>query len=125
MLLLADTSIWVRHFRTENTLFKGFLEEGVVLMHPCVRCELALGSMKNRAQILSLLATLPESAVASNEEVLYVIEKKGLWGMGIGWVDAHLLAATRMTSSCSLWTLDGPLRKACDKAGAKLFHGPV
>jgi predicted nucleic acid-binding protein len=125
MQILADTSVWIGHLRAENTTLKGFLEEGVVLMHPYVRCELALGSMKNRSEILSLLATLPESKIASDEEVLFVIEKKMLWGIGIGWVDAQLLAATRLTQDCSLWTLDGPLRKACEKARAKLFHGTV
>jgi predicted nucleic acid-binding protein len=125
MQILADTSVWIGHLRSENTLLKGFLEEAVVLMHPCVRCELALGSIKNRSEILSLLATLPESEIATNDEVLFVIEKKKLWGLGIGWVDAQLLAATRLTKDCSLWTLDGPLRKACEQAGAKLFHGTV
>ncbi len=124
MRILADTSIWIGHLRVENSLFKGLLEEGVVLMHPCVRCELALGSMKNRSQILSLLATLPESDIATNDEVLYIIETKKLWGSGIGWVDAQLLAATRLTAACALWTFDGPLHRACEKAGAKLFHGP-
>ena len=125
MQILADTSVWISHLRAENTLLKGFLEEGAVLMHPCVRCELALGSMKNRAEILSLLATLPESEIATDDEVLFVIEKKKLWGLGIGWVVAQLLAATRLTQDCSLWTFDGPLRKACEKASAKLFHGTV
>jgi predicted nucleic acid-binding protein len=125
MLILADTSIWIGHLRTENTLLRTFLEDGVVIMHPCVRCELALGNMRNRSEILSLLARLRESEVATVDEVLFVIEKKKLWGVGIGWVDAQLLAATRLTESCSLWTLDGPLRKACEKAGAKLFHGTV
>ena len=125
MRILADTSIWVGHLRAENTLFKSLLEDGVVLMHPSVRCELALGSMKNRAEILSLLASLPESEVASNDEVLYVIETKNLWDLGIGWVDAQLLAATRLTIDCSLWTFDGSLRKASEKASAKLFHGTI
>ena len=125
MVILADTSVWIGHLRSENSLFKSFLEDGVIVMHPCVRCELALGSMKNRLEILRLLAALPQSNIASEEEVLFAIEKKKLWGIGIGWVDVQLLAATRLTHNCSLWTLDGPLRKACEMAGAKLFHGPV
>ena len=125
MVILADTSVWIGHLRSGNSLFKSFLEEGVIVMHPCVRCELSLGSMKNRVEILGLLAALPQTNIATEDEVLFAIEKKKLWGLGIGWVDVQLLAATRITPSCSLWTFDGPLRKACEVAGAKLFHGAV
>jgi predicted nucleic acid-binding protein len=122
MRILADTSIWINHLRSADTLFQGFLEEGIVLMHPCVHCELALGSLKNRSEILSLLAKLPQTQIATNDEVLQAIEAKKLWGLGIGSVDAQLLAATLLTEACILWTLDTRLRKACEKAGAKLFH---
>jgi len=124
-LVLADTSIWVGHVRVGNTLLKDFLEEGVVLMHPCVRCELALGNMKSRTELLGFLTALPESEVATEEEVLHLIEANRLWGMGIGWVDAHLLAATKLTDRCALWTTDGSLRKACEKSAVRLFSGAV
>lgn len=123
MRILADTSIWIGHFRTPNTILKSFLEDGAVLMHPCIHGELALGSMKDRVEVLKLLAALPESDIATNDEVLFVIERKQLWSLGIGWIDAQLLAAARLTSDCSLWTFDVSLRKAAEKAGAKSFHG--
>ena len=123
MRILADTSIWINHPAERlDTVFQGFLEEGIVLMHPCVRCELALGNLKYRSAILALIARLPQSEVATNDEVLHIIEAKNLWGLGIGWVDAQLIAATRLTEACILWTLDTRLRKTCEKAGAKLFH---
>jgi len=125
MLILADTSIWVNHLRTGNSLFKSFLEDGAVLMHPWVRRELSLGHLKNRAQILGFLAALPQAEVAADEEVQHVVETRKLFGMGIGWIDAHLLAATLLTQTCSLWTLYGSLRSASAKAGAPLFHGAV
>jgi predicted nucleic acid-binding protein len=125
MLILADTSIWVNHLRTGNSLFKAFLEDGVVLMHPCVRHELSMGHLKNRARILSFMAAMPEAEVAADDEVQHVVETRKLFGVGIGWIDAHLLAATLLTQTCSLWTLDGPLRAASQQAGALLFHGTV
>jgi predicted nucleic acid-binding protein len=99
------------------------LEESVILMHPCVIGELALGNLKNRAEILRFLEALPETEVATDDEVLQVIGRQELWGMGIGWIDGHLLAATLLTPACALWTRDGPLRTVAAKAGAKLFHG--
>jgi predicted nucleic acid-binding protein len=125
MLILADTSVWIDHLRKHNSLFAGFLEESAVLMHPCVLGELALGNLRQRAEILRFMKALPEAEAATDDEVRHVIETKSLWGKGIGWIDAHLLASTLLTSACSLWTLDPPLRKASTAAGAKLFHGAV
>jgi len=125
MLVLADTSIWVDHLRKGNTLFAEMLAESAILMHPCVIGELAMGTLKNRAEILRFLQAMPEAEAATDDEVLHVIGSKQLWGLGIGWIDAHMLASTLLTAACALWTLDGPLRNVAAKAGAKLFHGPV
>lgn len=125
MLILADTSVWINHLRKRNCLFAGFLEECSILMHPCVLGELALGHLRQRSEILRLLEALPVAEAAADEEIRHVIEMKGLWGQGIGWIDAHLLASALLTSACSLWTFDQSLKKASAAAGAKLFHGTV
>ncbi len=93
-------------------------------MHPCVSGELALGTLKNRNEILRLLTKLPQTEIATNAEVLHLIEAKKLWGAGIGWVDAQLLAATLLTQGCRLWTLDVCLRNACEKAGSPAIRRP-
>ena len=43
--------------------------------------------------------------MASDAEVLLLIEGEQLIGRGIGYVDAHLVAAARL-SHCRLWTQD-------------------
>ena len=35
-----------------------------------------------------------------------LIDRHGLFGLGIGYVDVHLLAAVRLTPDASLWTRD-------------------
>lgn len=80
-------------------------------MHPFIIGELACGNLSARAEILRLLAALPQARSAFHQEVLDLIEEERLSGIGIGWVDAHLLASARL-SGCLLWTLDKPLRKA-------------
>jgi hypothetical protein len=50
--------------------------------------------------------------VAGDDEVLYFIEERALMGRGIGYVDAHLLAATALNAPARLWTDDRALR-AC------------
>ena len=77
-----------------------------MLTHPFVVGELACGNLKNRKGVLSLLQDLPAAPVATDEEVLFFIERRGLMGKGIGYVDAHLLAAVSMTGTGRLWTRD-------------------
>lgn len=44
--------------------------------------------------------------MARDDEVLFFIERHGLMGRGIGYVDAHLLAAAALDSGARLWTRD-------------------
>ena len=76
------------------------------MVHPFVIGELACGNLKNRKVILSLLQDLPTVPVATDDEVLFFIERHGLMGRGIGYVDAHLLAAVILAGAGQLWTRD-------------------
>ena len=107
--MLVDTSIWVDHLRRPNRTLVKLLEESVVCVHPWVIGELACGNLKNRAEIISLLKSLPFSELATDEEVLELIESRRLMGKGIGWIDAHLLASC-LISGAPLWTGDKALR---------------
>lgn len=110
-MILVDTSVWIEHLRNENDRLKILLFEEQVVCHPFVIGELACGTLQKREQILSLLTALPEVELLEHEEVMSFIQGRRLYGRGIGWVDAHLLASTLLTE-CSIWTLDKPLRKA-------------
>jgi hypothetical protein len=48
-------------------------------MHPFISGELACGSLKTRAAVLSSLHALPTATLASNTEVLQLIEERRLW----------------------------------------------
>jgi predicted nucleic acid-binding protein len=120
-MVLADTSVWIQHFRLREPALADCLGEGVVLMHPFVAGELACGNLKNRAAILSDLQALPQAAVASHAEVLRLIEERPLWGRGLGWIDIHLLAAA-LLSDCGLWTLDKRLARAAKEFGLCWAH---
>lgn len=115
-MVLADTSVWIEHFRHGDPNLAERLSEGLVLMHPFIRGELACGNLKNRAAILSDMEALPQAHLATNAEVLQLIEDRRLWGRGMGWIDAHLLASA-LLSNCRLWTLDGRLAKAAGELG--------
>ncbi|CAN5891968.1 type II toxin-antitoxin system VapC family toxin [soil metagenome] len=105
-MILADTSIWIDHLRAGHATLVGLLERGLVLGHPWVVGEVALGRLSRRREVLGLLAALPQATVATTDEVRTLIERHELFGLGIGYVDAQLLASTRLTPDAELWTAD-------------------
>ncbi len=109
--VMVDTSVWIAHFRKGEPFLEKLLEEEAVVCHSFVIGELACGNLKNRKEILSLLQSLPQAPQAESDEVLRLIDLKGLMGQGLGWVDVHLLASA-LLAEAQLWTLDKALRKA-------------
>lgn len=120
-MILVDTSVWIAHFRKGGSGLAELLSEALVLVHPFVVGELACGDLRNRARILSDLEALPSAVSATHQEVMRLIEDRKLWGLGIGWVDGHLLASA-LLSNCQLWTLDTRLVRAAAAAGVKLYR---
>jgi hypothetical protein len=92
------------------------LDSGEVLAHPHVIGELACGNLRNRTAVLQLLRDLPRAALATDDEVLACIEQNRLRGRGLGWTDAHLIAAALLTP-CPLWTLDAALAREAVRCG--------
>jgi predicted nucleic acid-binding protein len=116
-MILVDTSVWVDHLQRGNAQLAEQLGKGQVLAHPFVLGELALGSLQQRAKVLDAMQNLPMAAVASSDEVLTFIGTHALHGMGIGYVDAHLLASSRLSPPARLWTLDKRLQAAAHQMG--------
>lgn len=115
-MTLVDTSVWIDHFRSTNRSLAGMLEREEVLTHPFVIGELACGQFRKRDEILELMTALPSATLADHGDVLALVEHRRLYGRGIGWIDAHLLAAARLADA-RLWTLDGPLQRAATRLG--------
>jgi predicted nucleic acid-binding protein len=113
---LIDSSVWIDHWRRGNAKLSTALEIGRVAAHPFVIGELACGTLPSRASTLRLLNALPKLPPARHEEVMTLVEAQRLWGSGLGWIDAHLLAAS-MVSGVPLWTLDRALRQAAERLG--------
>lgn len=105
-MILVDTSIWIDHLRSGDAQLVTLLQDGNVLGHPWVAGELALGNLSRRTEILGLLHNLPQGTVATDVEVMTLIDRQRLFGRGIGHVDAHLLASTRLSGDARLWTRD-------------------
>jgi len=116
-MILVDTSIWIDHLRQCDERLSKRLNQGRVFVHPFVIGELALGSLQNRDMILDTLQSLPQAPVATEAEVLQFIQENSLYGIGIGYIDAHLLAATRLVPGATLWTRDKRLLAAATSLG--------
>ena len=114
-MILVDTSIWIDHLRTGSARLVALLNVGQVLGHPFVTGELALGSLQQRTMILNSLRCLPQLPCATDDEVLHFIEMQSLSGLGIGYVDVHLLAALRLQPGARLWTRDKRLLAAAQQ----------
>jgi predicted nucleic acid-binding protein len=116
-LILADTSVWIDHFRAGNKEMQKALSQGEILIHPWIVAELALASLRDRRKTLEMLDVLPRVRVARTEELRLMIEARRLYSLGIGLTDAHLIASTFLTPPTLLWTKDHRLRKVAEALG--------
>ncbi len=112
-----DTSVWVDHLRATDKTLAGLLDAGMVLAHPFVIGELALGILAQRQTALAALSDLPQAIVATDQEALHFINRHVLSSRGVGYIDIHLLAAVRLTAGVALWTLDKRLHAVAVELG--------
>jgi predicted nucleic acid-binding protein len=110
-VILADTSVWIELFRRGDRMLHDLLEDGQIVTHEFVLGELACGSLHDRHETLDLLRRLPAIPLAPHEEVMGFVETNRLHGLGLGWIDMHLLAAARL-GGCGLYTRDRRLDEA-------------
>jgi predicted nucleic acid-binding protein len=116
-LFLVDSGIWIDHLRTGDAHLHAALMAERIVGHPFVIGEVAMGSLKDRAQVLDLLSRLPQAEKADDGEVLGLIERRPLFSLGLGWVDAHLVASALLTPDARLWTRDRRLHEAAERLG--------
>lgn len=114
-MILIDTSIWVDYFIEGDEALDELLNRDGVLIHPFVVGEIAMGNLKNRQKTIASFQDLPMAALASNDEVLALISNEKLGGTGLSYIDAHLLASTRLTIDALLWTRDKQLRAVAER----------
>ena len=114
-MILADTSVWIEHLRYGESRLRAALEAERILMHPFVIGELACGNLRDRDEVLDLLARLPSAPMATEREAHALLDRHALAGRGIGWIDVHLLAATALAAPARLWTLDRRLATVAEK----------
>jgi predicted nucleic acid-binding protein len=116
-MILADTSLWIDLFRGGGARLEAALNDANVVTHPFVIGELACGNLRRRREAIAFLDSLPSATVATDDEVMELIENRKLMGRGIGYVDAHLLAAAALSHDVAFWTLDARLANVAKDLG--------
>ena len=115
-MILADTSVWIEHFRRGLPEFAQALSTSRISIHPIVVGELATGNLTKRTQTLAALRRLPTSQIGTFDECLQFLESRAFYGRGIGWNDLQLLVAARLSRHW-LWSLDPRLAAAATASG--------
>lgn len=116
-MILADTSVWIDHFRSGNKNLQKALNEGQIVIHPWIVAELALGSLRDRTNTLGMLDNLPHVRNAQVRELRLMIEARHLYSIGIGLMDVQLIASVFLSPPTLLWTKDRRLRQVAEGLG--------
>lgn len=116
-MIVIDSSIWIDHIHVGEPHLGELLLRDHALMHPHVLGEIALGSIRERDVVLARFMILPVPNVAQEGHLLHLIERENLWATGIGYTDAHILAAALLTPGGKLWTRDKHLYAQADRRG--------
>lgn len=120
-MILVDTSIWIDYIRAgSHDRLDDLLEGQSVVMHDFVFGEIAMGSPKDRKSILAMLSSLHRIPTASHFEVMTFVESANLFGLGLTYIDVHLLAAAQASGDLEpvrLWTRGTELLKQAGRFG--------
>ena len=110
-MVLVDTSVWIR-FLAGREPYASALDELLasdrVMSHDLVHGELLIGDAGGRTRFLAAYAEIRRAGTIPHAEVMELVRTRKLQGRGIGWIDAHLLAAT-LVERGQLWTADASL----------------
>lgn len=118
-MVLVDTSVWIDHLRSREPELASLEDGRQIVIHPMVIGELACGNLPNRYDVLEHLEGLPQVAVATDDEVLFFIEHHQLMGIGISYIDAHLLTSSVLHGETQLWTRDRRMMTVADELGIR------
>ena len=120
-MILADSSVWIDHFRRPDPQLTALLDANRIVIQAYVLGELAMGSLARRGELLHRLSRLPELIAPRPREVLSLVNGRNLFGRGIGFVDATLIASCLLSRPAKLWTRDRRLEAAAHDCGVDLF----
>jgi len=118
-MVLVDTSVWIRFLANRPPYaaeLDRLLDKEESAGHNLIYGELLIGDPGGRAAMLDSYQLMPRIADVSHKEVVEFVRANQLYGRGIGWIDAHLLASC-LVADVSLWTADDRLARVANELG--------
>ena len=119
MSVLVDTSVWVRFLGNRAPYAAGLdelLDRDEVAGHEFIYGELLIGDKGGRGALLANYARMDQAPMVPHDDVALFVRERRLYGRGIGWIDAHLLASA-LVGRLRLWTADSPLATVATELG--------
>lgn len=119
LMVLADTSIWIRFIANREPYaeeLNRLLSLDEVIGHQFVYGELLIGDRGGRAKLLVDYERIDHAKVVPHREVVAFVLNRRLHGLGVGWIDIHLLASA-IVEGISLWTADPRLSALAEQLG--------
>jgi predicted nucleic acid-binding protein len=119
MIVLVDTSVWIRFLANRapySERLDGLLSRDEVSGHPFIYGELLIGDKGGRKHLLADYEQMHQAPSVSHADVVEFVRSRRLHGRGIGWIDAHLLAAA-LVGRLVLWTADPRLAVLAGELG--------
>lgn len=119
MIVLVDTSVWIRFLSNRDpyaTALDALLSRDEVSGHDFVYGELLSGDKGGRKQLLAGYEQMHQAPLVPHRDVIEFVRERRLYGRGIGWIDAHLLASA-LVGRVRLWTTDPALAMAAKELG--------
>lgn len=115
-MLLVDTSVWVDHLSRRLPGVAERLQEPRIRLHEFVYGELILGALPRSHPLTAYFSEIKQVPALPHDVVVEFVRLHRLQGSGIGWPDAHLLAAAKVYDA-ELWTTDRTLAAAAARVG--------
>jgi predicted nucleic acid-binding protein len=107
-MVLVDTSVWIR-FLADRAPYAEELDKLLsldeVVGHEFVYGELLIGDRGGRRELLAAYERIPQASSVPHGEVIEFVQNRNLRGLGVGWIDIHLLASA-IVERVHLWTAD-------------------
>ena len=125
-MVLVDTSIWIRFIANREPYadeLNRLLRLDEVIGHQFVYGELLIGDRGGRHKLLADYARMDQAKVVPHREVVAFVLNRRLHGLGVGWIDIHLLASA-IVEGISLWTADPRLSALAQQLGVAYYPPP-
>jgi predicted nucleic acid-binding protein len=107
-MVLVDTSVWIRFLAGKEpyaTTLADLLGRDEVAGHEMIFGELLIGDRGGRLKLLQSYPQMHQAPTVRHDEVVDFVRARKLFGLGVGWIDVHILASA-VVSRMQIWTAD-------------------